>query len=130
VRDLNTIYRGESSLHQFDCDHRGFEWIEANDAEQSVYSFLRKTDRTEEDILVVCNFTPVPRPNYTVGLPRGGTWDEILNSDAKLYGGSGQGNLGGVAAAPISRHGRPYLLNITIPPLGMVMFKQRSSNPA
>jgi 1,4-alpha-glucan branching enzyme len=125
VRDLNTIYRAESSLHQFDCDSRGFEWVDANDAEHSVYSFLRKNERPEDDILVVLNFTPVPRHNYTVGAPRGGTWDEILNSDAKIYGGSGQGNLGGVTAAPIPRHGRPYLLNITVPPLGMVMFQQR-----
>jgi len=125
VRDLNTLYRGESSLHQFDCDSRGFEWIDANDAEHSVYSFLRKNERTGDDILVVLNFTPVPRQNYTVGVPRGGTWHEILNSDAKLYGGCEQGNLGGVAAAPLSRHGRPYLLNITVPPLGMVMFQQR-----
>jgi 1,4-alpha-glucan branching enzyme len=125
VRDLNTLYRGESSLHQFDCDARGFEWVDANDAENSVFSFLRKNEHPADDLLIVCNFTPVPRHNYMVGLPRGGTWVEILNSDARLYGGSGQGNLGGVKAAPIPRHGRPYLLNITVPPLGIVMFQHQ-----
>jgi 1,4-alpha-glucan branching enzyme len=125
VRDLNTFYRAQSALHQFDCDARGFEWIDANDADNSVLSFLRKDERPEHDIAVVCNFTPVPRHNCLVGVPHGGTWDEILNSDARLYGGSGQGNLGGVTAAPVPRHGRPYLLNVTVPPLGMVMFQSR-----
>jgi 1,4-alpha-glucan branching enzyme len=125
VRDLNTIYRGEEALHELDCDPAGFEWVDANDSEGSVLSFLRKGKSPGEEVLVVCNFTPVPRHNYCVGVPAGGRWEEVLNSDAPLYGGSGQGNLGGVDAAPVPSHGRPYLLTITVPPLGMVVFKQR-----
>jgi 1,4-alpha-glucan branching enzyme len=124
VRDLNTLYRGQTCLHQLDCEPGGFEWIDCNDAEASVLSFLRKGQSPADDVVVVCNFTPVPRHNYRVGVPRGGHWQEIVNSDAPLYGGSGQGNFGGVTAAPVSQHGRPYLLNVTAPPLGMVMFRQ------
>jgi 1,4-alpha-glucan branching enzyme len=125
VRDLNTAYRGEPALHEYDCEPRGFEWIDANDSEASVISLLRKGRSPDDDVLVVCNFTPVTRYNYKVGVPRGGRWDEILNSDAPLYGGSGQGNFGGVTAAPVAHHGRPYLLTITVPPLGMVAFRRR-----
>jgi 1,4-alpha-glucan branching enzyme len=130
VRDLNTAYRGERALHELDCDPAGFEWIDANDSEQSVLSYLRK-GRTPDDVLVVVlNFTPVPRHNYRVGVSHGGKWEEVLNSDAPLYGGSGQGNMGGVQAAPFSWHGRRYLLNVTVPPLGMVVFKPSSPGGA
>jgi 1,4-alpha-glucan branching enzyme len=122
VRDLNTTYRGEPALHVHDCDPLGFAWVDANDSEGGVLSFLRLGPEGVV-LLVVCNFTPIPRVNYRVGVPRGGRWVEILNSDAPLYGGSGQGNIGGVDAAPVSCHGRPYLLNVTVPPLGMVVFK-------
>ncbi len=123
VRDLNTIYRGRPALHQLDCDPAGFEWVDANDWDASVITFLRKGREPKDVVLVVCNFTPVPRHNYRVGVPWGGHWEEILNSDAELYGGSGQGNIGGVTAAPLGWHGRPYLLNVTAPPLGMVLFR-------
>jgi 1,4-alpha-glucan branching enzyme len=93
---------------------------------QSVITFLRK-GRDGGLILVACNFTPVPRHNYRVGVPQGGFWQEVLNSDAPDYGGSGQGNLGGVEAAPIPFHGRYHSLNLTLPPLGVVFFK--SSEP-
>jgi 1,4-alpha-glucan branching enzyme len=126
VRDLNTFYRGQPALYDFDCSPAGFEWVDANDSEASVLSFLRKGRTPGDEILVVVNFTPVPRQNYRVGVPRGGRWLEVLNSDAPLYGGSGQGNLGGEHAAPVNCHGRPYLLNITVPPLGMVAFKAAS----
>jgi 1,4-alpha-glucan branching enzyme len=125
VRDLNTFYRAEPAMHVLDCDPAGFEWVDCNDAEGSVISLLRKGKAEGDCLLIVCNFTPVPRDNYRVGVPQGGWWDEILNSDAPLYGGSGQGNLGGHGAAPVPCHGRPYLLNITVPPLGMVVFKRR-----
>jgi 1,4-alpha-glucan branching enzyme len=125
VRDLNTTYRGQRALHEFDCDPAGFEWIDANDSEQSVISFLRKGRRLEDDLVVVCNFTPIPRHNYKVGVPQRGLWEEVLNSDAPLYGGSGQGNLGGAETAPVPSHGRPYLLNVTVPPLGMVVFRRK-----
>jgi 1,4-alpha-glucan branching enzyme len=123
VRDLNTAYRGERALHELDCEPAGFEWVDANDSEQSVLSYLRKGRSPGDVLLAVFNFTPVPRHNYRVGVPQGGRWEEVLNSDAPLYGGSGQGNLGGVQTAPFSWHGRRYLLNVTVPPLGMVVFK-------
>jgi 1,4-alpha-glucan branching enzyme len=123
VRDLNTLLRGERALYELDSDAAGFEWIDCNDISRSVLSFLRKGYRPEDTLLFVCNFTPVPRPNYRVGAPGGGFWKEILNSDAPLYGGSGQGNMGGVEASPLPMHGRPWSLSITAPPLGVVAFK-------
>jgi 1,4-alpha-glucan branching enzyme len=89
----------------------------------SVVSCLRKGRSTDDLLLVVCNFTPIPRLNYRVGAPRGGFWHEARNSDAQDYGGSGYGNLGGVEAAPVPCHGRPYSLNLTLPPLAVVFFK-------
>jgi 1,4-alpha-glucan branching enzyme len=124
VRDLNTFYRGEPAMHVLDCDAAGFEWIDCCDAENGVVSLLRKGKRPGDVVAVVLNFTPVPRHNYRVGVPSGGRWDEALNSDAPMYGGSGQGNFGGVTAAPVPQHGRDYLLTITVPPLGMVAFKR------
>jgi 1,4-alpha-glucan branching enzyme len=123
VRDLNTAYRAEPALHQWDCDPRGFEWVDANDSDASVISFLRKGKSPGDLILVVGNFTPVPRLDYPVGVPEGGFWREILNSDALCYGGSGQGNYGGVEADDAAWHGRPFSLKLTLPPLGMVLFK-------
>ena len=104
-------------MHELDCDPGGFEWIDANDSEESVLSFLRKSHTGDDLIAVVCNFTPVPRHNYRIGVPRGGFWREILNSDATEHGGSGHGNLGGVEATPIGTHGRPFSLNLSLPPL-------------
>jgi 1,4-alpha-glucan branching enzyme len=126
VRDLNTLYRGEPALHVYDCESRGFEWVDCCDTEAGVLSLLRKGRKSEETLLVVCNFTPVPRHNYRVGVSEGGRWNELLNSDAPVYGGSGQGNFGGLDAAPVSCHGRDYLLTITVPPLGMVVFKRQA----
>jgi 1,4-alpha-glucan branching enzyme len=125
VRDLNTLYRGEGALHELDCEAGGFEWVDCNDWEQSIVSLLRKGRDPRNVILVVCNFTPVPRHDYHVGVPWGGRWDEILNSDAPIYGGSGQGNAGGVDAAPGPWHGRDYVVRVTAPPLSMVVFKHR-----
>jgi 1,4-alpha-glucan branching enzyme len=115
--------RGEPSLYELDSDPAGFEWIDCHDVERSVLSFLRKGKRGEDVLLFVCNFTPVPRHNYRVGAPAGGFWTEIMNSDAPLYGGSGQGNMGGVEASPLPMHGRPWSLSITAPPLATVVFK-------
>ncbi len=123
VRTLNSFYAGEPALHERDCDPAGFEWIDANDSDESVLSFLRKAKHNDDLIAVVCNFTPVPRQNYRVGVPRGGFWREILNSDAVEHGGTGYGNLGGVEASPIGFHARPYSLNLTLPPLAAVFLK-------
>jgi 1,4-alpha-glucan branching enzyme len=122
VADLNRVYRDEPALHELDVDPAGFEWVDANDASNSCVTFLRKS-RDGETILVACNFTPVPRTSYRVGVPSPGRWDEILNSDAELYGGSGVGNLGGVEALPVPLHGRPRSLTVTLPPLAVVFFK-------
>ena len=99
--DLNQFYRSEPALHELDFDPAGFEWIDCNDSKKSTLGLMRRLDRARECVLVVCNFTPVPRPNYRMGAPRGGFWKEMLNSDSTIYGGSGQGNMGGVEAAPI-----------------------------
>jgi 1,4-alpha-glucan branching enzyme len=129
VADLNRIYRDEPALHELDCEPSGFEWIDADDAEQSVLSFFRKGRSGATLILCVANFTPVPRRNYRVGVPRGGTWVEILNSDAAIYGGSGQGNLGRVEATPVPRHGRSHSLDLVLPPLGFVFLRSVPSLP-
>jgi 1,4-alpha-glucan branching enzyme len=120
---LNDVYSREQALHQRDFDPAGFEWIDANASEQSVVSFLRKANTNDDLILVVCNFTPVLRSNYRLGVPRGGYWREILNSDASDNGGSGHGNYGGVEASSIECHGRPFSVNLTLPPLSALFFK-------
>lgn len=123
VKDLNRLYRAERALHELDFDPDGFEWISCNDAAASTLSFIRKARTTEDMILVVCNFTPVTRVGYRVGAPRQGFWAEALNSDASRYGGSGQGNEGGVQAEPTPYDGRPYSLSLTLPPLAAMFFK-------
>jgi 1,4-alpha-glucan branching enzyme len=123
VGHLNWLYRHEPALHEGDVTPSGFEWVDANDSEQSTLSFLRKSERTGDLILAVFNFTPVPRANVRVGVPRPGFWREILNTDASHYGGSGQGNHGGVEAAPLGWHFRSHSLHLTLPPLGAVFFK-------
>jgi 1,4-alpha-glucan branching enzyme len=118
VRDLNRFYRDTPALYELDFSPDGFEWVDANDSESSVISFLRKPRSGGREVLVVLNFTPRVRENYRVGVPRGGFWRERLNSDAHAYGGSGQGNLGGVEAAPLPSHGRYQSLSLRLPPLG------------
>jgi 1,4-alpha-glucan branching enzyme len=123
LADLNRLYRAEPALYEQDCKPQGFEWIDCNDSAASVISFLRKAASSTETILVLCNFTPVPRLEYQVGVPFGGYWKELLNSDAAIYGGSGVGNLGGVEATPESWHGQPYSVKIALPPLATVFLK-------
>jgi 1,4-alpha-glucan branching enzyme len=123
VRDLNTAYRAEPALHELDCDAGGFEWIDCHDADQSTLAFLRRGSRAGEACVVACNWTPVPRHNHRLGVPWGGEWRELLNGDAPLYGGSGQGNLGGVSATPVASHGRAQSIVVTLPPLAIVVLK-------
>jgi len=120
VSDLNRLYRADSALHEGEFDHGCFEWIDCGDSEGSVLTLLRKASSSDRVMVVACNFTPVPRHHYRVGAPRGGSWREALNSDAAEYGGSGQGNMGAVKARHEPFHGRPYSLDLTLPPLGMV----------
>jgi 1,4-alpha-glucan branching enzyme len=123
VGDLGRLYREDLAMHELDCDPAGFEWIDANDAPSSSVSFLRR-GRSEDDLVaVVCNFTPVVRRNYRLGVPDGGVWRELLNTDATIYGGSGQGNLGGVEAVPVTFHGRPWSLVLTLPPLAALFLQ-------
>jgi 1,4-alpha-glucan branching enzyme len=122
VSDLNRVYRSEPALHRIDFDAKGFEWLDVDNAEYSVLAFLRKA-ADSPPVLVVSNFTPVPRHNYLVGVPQRGFWREILNSDAAVYGGAGWGNLGGVESVPVSTHGRVESVNLTLPPLATLMFR-------
>jgi 1,4-alpha-glucan branching enzyme len=125
VRDLNTLYRGEPSLHQVDFDWGGFEWIDFSDWESSIISYVRRGSDPEQEVVVVLNFTPVPRSDYRVGVNREGYYEEILNSDAELYGGSNMGNAGGLKTERIEAHGRPWSLNLTLPPLAAVVFRRK-----
>ncbi|MCS7137723.1 MAG: 1,4-alpha-glucan branching protein GlgB [Candidatus Caldarchaeum sp.] len=123
VKDLNMVYRNEPALHQLDFDRSGLEVVDFNDIEQSVISYLRRADSSDDVILVVCNFTPVPRHNYRVGVPKPGFWREIINTDATEYGGSGMGNLGGKEAEEEPMHGRNHSLSLTLPPLAAIYLK-------
>ncbi|MFH1964910.1 MAG: 1,4-alpha-glucan branching protein GlgB [Acidobacteriota bacterium] len=127
VADLNRLYREETALHEKDVRPDGYEWINCGDNEQSVISILRKGNTPGLYVLAVCNLTPVPRHNYRLGVPCGEYWKELLNSDAPCYGGSGQGNLGGLEAEKIPAHARPFSLTLTLPPLSVVFL--RNENP-
>ncbi len=122
VEDLNKFYRDVVPMHDLDLEPKGFEWIDCCDTENNIISLLRFGRSGEVIVAAVLNFTPIPRHNYQVGVPRGGLWHEALNSDAEMYGGSGQGNMGGIEAAPIPLHGRSWSLTLTLPPLGAVFF--------
>ena len=122
VQDLNALLKSEPSLHELDNDPAGFEWVDANDSQSSVISLMRKST-SGPPVLIVCNFTPVTRTNYRVGVPSGGYWRELLNSDAGIYGGANSGNDGGVRAEALEMHGRPYSLNLTLPGLSAVFLK-------
>ncbi len=128
IRDLNRIYKSSPPLYELDSDPEGFEWIDFQDREQGVFSFIRKGESRGDLVVVVCNFTPVIRNDYRIGIPGDGFWREILNSDAEIYGGSGCGNLGEVKASSIPAHGRPWSLDLTLPPLG-VLFLSGNASP-
>jgi 1,4-alpha-glucan branching enzyme len=124
VEDLNRFYRSEPALYQQDFSRDGFQWMDCNYAEKSVVSFVRRGYKPNDVLLVVCNFTPVVRENYLVGVPSGGYWHEVLNSDTELYGGGGVGNFGGVEAAPVSSGEMYHSLMLRLPPLAVLFFKQ------
>jgi 1,4-alpha-glucan branching enzyme len=127
VRDLNRFYSAEPSMHEVDFEPAGFEWIDANDGDTSVLSFIRYARKREDFAVCVFNFTPVVRYGYRVGVPEAGFYTERMNSDSELYGGSNVGNLGGVQSENISYHGRPHSLLLTLPPLGGVILKVKRS---
>jgi 1,4-alpha-glucan branching enzyme len=125
TRDLNALYRSSPALFQRDSDPGGFEWMEFQDAENSIIAFVRRGQGPDDLMLVVCNFTPVPRENYRIGVPRAGWWEEMLNSDAWMYGGSGQGNFGGIESTPIAVREQYNSLPLTLPPLGVIFLAYR-----
>jgi 1,4-alpha-glucan branching enzyme len=123
LRDLNRLYRATPALHQLDCEGQGFQWIEANAAEESVFAWARFGEGAAAPVVVVCNFTPVERSSYRLGVPAAGRWIERVNTDAADYGGGGRGNLGGVESQPVGSQGRSDSIEITLPPLATVMFE-------
>lgn len=123
VRDLNGLYRSTPTLHKLDCEPSGFEWIDGGNAEQSVLSYIRYGGTNDSPVVVVCNFTPVVQHGFRIGVPKGGRWSEKLNTDGAGYGGSNVGNLGGVAAQEKSEHGRPFSIELTLPPLATLVFE-------
>ncbi|MBD3246042.1 MAG: 1,4-alpha-glucan branching protein GlgB [Candidatus Omnitrophica bacterium] len=127
IKELNRLYRREPALWSIDFSPDGFAWMDCHNWEQSVVSFVRKTGNPGETIFVICNFTPVPRHNYRVGVPRPGRWKELINSDAKEYGGSGHGNFGGADTVPIPSHGEFDSITVTVPPLGIILLKHGGS---
>jgi 1,4-alpha-glucan branching enzyme len=123
VADMNKIYKNEPALWEQDYENAGFQWIDFNDSENSIISFIRRGREWHNIILFVCNFTPVVRRHYRVGVPFGGYYQEILNSDAYEYGGAGYGNLGGVIPGTIPHHNQPMSVDLTLPPLSVLVFK-------
>jgi len=123
IKDLNALYAATPALYKVDFEPAGFEWIEGGDRENSVVSFLRRGRRAEDLAVFICNFTPVVRRGYRIGVPGGGRYAEALNTDDPRYGGSGVDNAGGVVAEEVPAHGRPYSLSLTLPPLAAIIFK-------
>ena len=123
LKDLNALYSRKKSLYELDFSYDGFEWIDFKDTEQSVISFMRKSKESDDFLVFVFNMTPVPRHNYRIGVPQCGFYKEVLNSDAVEYGGSGVGNYGGVNTDEVQWHQRSYSINLTLPPLAVVVFE-------
>ncbi len=123
VEDLNRVYRDEPALHRRDCDPEGFSWITAHDSDNCVLAYMRRGRAEDREVIVVCNFTPLPRMNYRIGAPQAGYWEEILNSDAEHLGGAGYGNMGGCEASPVGSHGYFDSLNLTLPPLSVIVLR-------
>ena len=120
VRDLNRLYRNEPALYEGDCDSRGFQWIDANNSDENVIAFMRLALTSERKVVCICNFSPVMRTDYRIGVPTSGYYREMLNTDAAAYGGSNKGNAGGVLAEPSPSHGFAFSLTLVLPPLGVL----------
>ncbi len=130
VRDLNAMYAREPALHAYDVDPRGFEWIDATDAEGGILTFLRRGPERDDAVAVALNLTPMPHEAYRIGLPAGGSWREALNSDASAYAGSGMGNLGGVEAEAVAWNGWEHSARIVLPPLACVFLRPADIRPS
>ena len=129
VKDLNHLYTNEPAMHQLDCQPQGFEWIDFRDTDATVVAFIRRGMDPGEEIVFIFNFTPVPRESYRIGVDRPGYYRELLNSDSGKYWGSNVGLEGGRRAEDYSWHGRKYSLNLTLPPLGLLVLKPDSDFP-
>jgi 1,4-alpha-glucan branching enzyme len=129
VRDLNKAYRDEPALWEMDFDGRGFWWTEANAADDNVIAFARRTKDSERVVVFVGNFSPTPRHDYRIGLPRGGRWREAVNTDSDYYGGSGIGNMGGFEAEAIGWHGQYYSAEVSLPPLAALWLVPEADGP-
>jgi len=125
VRELNRLYRAQPALYQVDFHHRGFEWVDFHDSQNSVIAFLRRAEDPSDFLLFCCNFTPVPRQGYEFGVPEEGFYEEILNTDSEIFGGSNAGNGEPVSSRPKPLHGRPFSIAATLPPLAVVAFRKR-----
>jgi 1,4-alpha-glucan branching enzyme len=125
MRELNRLYRASPSLYQVDFHYSGFEWVDFRDSENSVISFLRRAEDPADFLLICCNFTPVPRQGYEIGVPEEGFYEEVLNTDSELFGGSNIGNGGMVSSRLKACHNRPYSIAVTLPPLAVVIFRKR-----
>ncbi|MEE9320493.1 MAG: 1,4-alpha-glucan branching protein GlgB [Granulosicoccus sp.] len=128
ISDLNRLYQDHPALHETDCDSSGFEWIDCDDAEQSVIAWYRYSADRQRSCITVCNFTPIARHDYVIGANQRGEYRELLNTDAGIYGGSGQGNAGRLSAKNIASHGRPYSISLTLPPLATLVLEHSSAN--
>jgi 1,4-alpha-glucan branching enzyme len=124
VRELNRVYRANPALHQVDFHYTGFEWVDFHDAENSIISFIRRSEDPKDFLVICCNFTPVPRQAYAFGVPEEGFYQEILNTDSELFGGSNMGNGGVVSSKPDPMHDRPHSISVVLPPLAVVVFKK------
>jgi 1,4-alpha-glucan branching enzyme len=127
VKDLNHFYTSEPALYEQDYKPAGFRWIDANDADNSTFSYVRYGKDNDDFIVVVANFTPVPRMGHRIGVPEAGYYQELLNSDAEIYGGGNVGNMGGKHTEAVYSHGFNHSLNLNIPPLGIVLLKYKKA---
>ncbi len=127
IKDLNFLYQSEPALYEVDFDYNGFEWIDFHDVNSSIISFIRKAKDIKNHLIFICNFTPVPRFNYRIGVPENTFYKEILNSESEIYGGCNLGNIGGVTAESIPSHHRQFSINLTIPPLCVLIFKPENT---
>ncbi len=125
LRDLNGVYRAEPALYQVDFAPAGFRWIDCNDNENSVVSMVRYAAAERDFVVMVFNFTPVPRAQYRIGVPAPGRYAEVINSDASIYGGGDVGNYGGVDSEPVAAHGFDWSVRLTVPPLACLLLKRR-----
>jgi 1,4-alpha-glucan branching enzyme len=122
--ELNALYARLPALHEVDFHYSGFEWVDFHDVESSVLTFLRRSEDRSEVLLVCCNFTPLVRANYRVGVPSVGRWLEVLNTDAAMFGGGNVGNGGSVEARPVACHGQPASVVVTLPPLAVILLRK------